>query len=83
MGTYGNLKPGRYRGPGFADVDFGLIKDNRITERIVLQLRFEFFNLFNRPNLNGVDGNLPDATFGQSVATFNPRWVQFGMKVSF
>jgi len=83
MGTYGNLKPGRYRGPGFACVDSGLIKDNRISEKIVLQLRFEFFNLFNRPNLNGVDGNLPDATFGQSVAAFNPRWVQFGMKVSF
>jgi hypothetical protein len=83
MGTYGDLKPGRYRGPGFADVDLGLVKDNRITERIALQLRFEFFNLFNRPNLNGVDGNLPDATFGQSVSAFNPRWVQFGMKLSF
>jgi hypothetical protein len=83
MGTEGNLMPGRYRGPSFAGVDLGLVKDNRITERVGLQLRFEFFNLFNHPNLNGVDGNLPDATFGQSTSVFNPRWLQIGMKLNF
>lgn len=83
LGTEGNLKPGRYVGPGFAGVDFGIIKDNPITERVGLQLRFEFFNILNRPNLNGVDGNLADATFGQSTSVFNPRWLQLGIKLSF
>jgi len=83
MGTYGDLKPGRYVGPGFVGVDLGVIKDNPITERVGLQLRFEFFNILNHPNLNGVDGNLSDATFGQSTSVFNPRWVQFGLKLSF
>jgi hypothetical protein len=83
MGTEGNLNPGRYRGPGYADVDLGIIKNNQITERVRLQLRFDCFNLFNRPNLNGVDGNLADSTFGQSTSVFNPRWVQFGANLSF
>jgi hypothetical protein len=83
MGTYGNLKPARYVGPGFAGVDFGIIKDNPITERVSLQLRFEFFNILNHPNLNRVDGNLADATFGQSTSVFNPRWLQLGVKLSF
>ena len=83
LGTEGNLKPGRYVGPRFAGVDFGLVKDNPITERIGLQLRFEFFNILNHPNLNGVDGNLADATFAQSVSVFNPRWLQIGARLSF
>lgn len=83
MGTYGDLKPGRYTGPGFAGVDLGLIKDNPITERVNLQLRFEFFNVLNHPNLNRVDGNLPDATFAQSTAVFNPRWLQLGINLTF
>jgi hypothetical protein len=83
MGTEGNLKPSRYVGPGFAGVDFGIIKDNPITERVGLQLRFEFFNILNHPNLNGVDGNLADATFAQSVLVFNPRWLQIGAKLTF
>ncbi len=83
LGTEGNLKPGRFTGPGFAGVDFGLIKNNPITERVGLQLRFEFFNILNHPNLNGVDGNLADATFAQSTSVFNPRWLQIGVKLSF
>ena len=31
------------------------------------QLRFEFFNFFNRANLNTVDTNLPDGNFGQAT----------------
>ena len=59
------------------------MKNNRLTERVNLALRFDFFNLFNRPNLNGVDSSLADATFGQSIAIFNPRWLELGLKLSF
>ena len=82
-GQEGNEKPNRFRGPGFFDVDASLIKNTPITERVNLQLRFEFFNLFNRLNLNGVDSNLADASFGQSTAVFNPRWIQLGARISF
>ena len=42
--------------PGFAETDASLSKDTSITERLRLQLRFEFFNMFNRVNLGGVIG---------------------------
>jgi hypothetical protein len=83
LGLEGNEKPNRFRGPGFFDVDASLIKQTAITERVNLQLRFEFFNVLNHMNLNGVDSNFSDAAFGQSTTVFNPRWLQIGAKVSF
>ena len=75
--------PNRFRGPGFFSIDAALIKDTHLTERLNLQLRFEFFNLLNHPNLNGVDSNLSDSSFGQTTAVFNPRWIQLAAKISF
>jgi hypothetical protein len=49
-GTFGNLGRNAIFGPRFWNLDFALTKDTRITERLSLQLRAEFFNLFNHPN---------------------------------
>lgn len=83
LGTEGNEQYNRFQNPGYADTDFALIKDTQIKERLHLQLRFEFYNLFNRPNLTGVDSNLPDSTFGKSTSQYNPRWIQFGANLLF
>lgn len=82
-GTGGNIERNIYRGPGFANFDFGLIKNNRIKEQLNVQVRFEFFNAFNRVNLQGVDSNLSSGTFGQSTSTYNPRIIQLGLRVEF
>ena len=37
-------------GPTFKEFNFSVFKDTPITERVNLQLRAEFFNLFNHPN---------------------------------
>jgi len=50
-GTYGTLSRNFLYGPGFGSVDFSVIKNTKITERVNAQLRMEFFNLFNRKNL--------------------------------
>ena len=50
MGTEGNERWGQFRNPGFAETDGALQKDTKLTERLRIQLRFEFFNLFNRDN---------------------------------
>jgi hypothetical protein len=50
-GTFGNLARNALFGPGFADVDFAVVKNTPITERIHAQLRAEMFNVFNRANL--------------------------------
>jgi hypothetical protein len=50
VGSFGNLQRNKFYGPGYASVDFSIIKNTKITERIGTQLRFEFFNLFNHAN---------------------------------
>jgi len=82
-GTEGNLKRNLYRGPGFANVDFGLIKNNRIKERTNIQVRVESFNLFNRVNLQGVNSDLTSGMFGRSTSTYNPRTIQLGLRAEF
>jgi Carboxypeptidase regulatory-like domain len=49
-----------FRGPGFWNFDFGVYKRFRISEETNFQIRGEFYNIFNHPNLfvpNAVDIN--------------------------
>jgi hypothetical protein len=48
---FGTLRRNQIYGPGYSDVDLSVFKNIPITERVKAQLRFEFFNLFNRINL--------------------------------
>jgi hypothetical protein len=50
FGTFGNLGRDSIFGPGLRNVDFSVSKNTRLTERLSLQLRAEFFNIFNHPN---------------------------------
>ena len=50
-GTFGTSPRNGYYGPGYASVDFSIVKNTKITERISTQFRIEMFNLFNRTNL--------------------------------
>ncbi|MFQ5968154.1 MAG: TonB-dependent receptor domain-containing protein [Acidimicrobiia bacterium] len=82
-GTLGNLERQPFRGPGLANVDFTVIKNNQISEDVNLQLRFEFFNILNRVNLSNVEGRMDRSTFGRSTSTFNPRIIQLGVRLTF
>jgi hypothetical protein len=94
-GTYGTLGRNSLVGPGFANVDFAMFRNfplRFIGEAGRLTFRAEFFNLFNRPNLdNPGDPNLSSpgnmigsASFGQITATASPaRILQFSAKVVF
>ncbi len=83
LGTEGNEKWGQFRNPGFAETDLNLSKDTRFTERLRLQLRFEFYNVFNRVNLGGISSNLTSSSFGKSTSQLNPRNIQIGAKLMF
>jgi hypothetical protein len=47
---FGNLGRNTLIGPSFKEFNFSVFKDTPLTERVNLQLRAEFFNLFNHPN---------------------------------
>ncbi len=49
-GSFGDLGRNSIYGPHFWNVDFALAKNTRIFERLNLQFRAEFFNIFNHPN---------------------------------
>jgi carboxypeptidase family protein/TonB-dependent receptor-like protein len=83
LGTEGNERWGQYRNPGFAETDASLSKNTKIGEILRLQLRFEFYNIFNRVNLNGVNANLSSSVFGRSTSQLPPRWIQIGAKIMF
>jgi len=100
-GWIGSLERNALRGPGFWNVDFGLSRSfalSRLGEQAQVQLRAEFFNLFNHTNLNNPDPFLESPTFGEatfgrrgfgssqySAAPLNeqPRRVQLAVKVYF
>ncbi len=77
-------------GPGFNNFDFSLIKNMKIRERLTVQFRSEFFNLFNHPNFAQPGRTVGSATFGVITATRSSigdagsaRQIQFVVKLIF
>jgi hypothetical protein len=61
LGTFGNSKRNQFNGPRFKTVDFSVIKNTPITERVKTQFRIEMFNVFNILNLSLPGGGLPSS----------------------
>jgi hypothetical protein len=47
---FGNVGRNAFIGPNFKNFDFSLAKSNKLSEKVQMQLRADFFNLFNHPN---------------------------------
>jgi len=72
------------RQQGVNNFDFAAFKRTNITERVGIEFRAEFFNLFNHPQFGPPNGTQTSATFGQVTNTVNlPRLIQFGLKLAF
>jgi hypothetical protein len=69
IGTFGTLGKGTLRGPKMFAWDMGLFKTIPATERMRLQFRAEFFNIFNHPNFNNPAASVSSASFGQITQT--------------
>jgi hypothetical protein len=94
-GQFGNMRRDAFRGPAYQDVDMSLAKTFRLGERVNLQLRGEFFNIFNHTNFAGLSANLESTAVGipaytPDVAESNPvvgsggsRHIQLGAKFTF
>jgi hypothetical protein len=61
IGTDGNASLGNCYGPGLDNWDIGVHKEFKLSERMRMQFRFEFFNTFNRTEFQGVNGNMGPA----------------------
>jgi len=82
-GTKGNAGRGVIIGPGIINFDFGLLKNTQVTERVNLQFRAEFFNIFNHAQFAGLGVNALSPDFGRITSAREPRDIQFGLKVIF
>lgn len=79
---FGNLGRNVLRGPGFKNFDIGMFKNFIFNERIRLQYRAEFFNLFNMVNFSNPGGSFGTPNFGRSTGTQNQqRSIQMGLKL--
>jgi hypothetical protein len=83
-----------HEGPRYASVDIRLSRDFALTDRGRLELLVDVFNLFNRTNvkdINTVWGGVdypntpppPQLGFGSARDVFNPRQVQFAVRLRF
>ena len=86
--TFGNFGRNVLLAPGLFQFDAGLFKNFRLTERVGLQFRSEFFNAFNNVNFGKPNANF-DAGAGVfgSIGGLAPqqfaRQIQFGLKIIF
>ena len=96
VGTYGNVGRNAERGPGTLNFDVALSRQFRVTERFTLEARAEAFNIINHTNFVGaispggtvaafttLNTNASASTFGQPQAAFDPRILQFALKLLF
>jgi hypothetical protein len=81
--VFGNLGRNNLYGPGLLNVDFSVLKNIPVRERVNLQMRFEFFNLFNHTNFQGpFTNNTLGGSLGLINATVTPsREIQLGAKI--
>ncbi len=81
-------------GPGFWNFNTSVSKKMHLTERVVMELRFEGYNIFNHPHfLNpNIDSTtlLESSQFGQLTSTYtqpdgttSARQIQVAMKLNF
>jgi hypothetical protein len=84
LGKEGAVSRNTFRAPGIATVDLATSKRFRFTESQNLELRAEFFNLFNRTHFGIPVRQVDFPGFGRSVSTTIPaRMIQFALKYSF
>ena len=98
-GITGNEPRNFLRGFGASQTDFSVQREFPIRERVRLQFRTEFFNIFNHPNFDNIDTAWisTSTTFGRSQSTLNnslgglsslyqiggPRSIQFALRLTF
>lgn len=82
-GAFGDAGKGSVGGPALFNWDMGFFKNVPFGERWRVQLRGEFFNIFNRVNLGAPVTSVSSAGFGSIRSAGDPRIGQLALKVFF
>jgi hypothetical protein len=81
---FGNLGRNTVIGPDQRRIDLVLSKTTRLSERLSLELRGEFFNAFNTVSFRAPENNFSESSFGEIDETRGgPRVIQLGLKLRF
>ena len=78
-----------FRGPRYTDVDatlsksFGLPTMKFLGEHANLEIRANFYNLFNNLNLANIDSTISDSTFGEAKDVLGGRTIEMQARFSF
>jgi hypothetical protein len=89
LGHLGTANRRFFHGPGINNWDLGLFKELKLTESKSLEIRAEFFSVFNHAQFNSgngaanPDGNFINSTFGFVTSASGERIGQVAMKFYF
>ena len=91
VGTFGTSGRDILRGPRFFNTDMGIFKGTKIKERMNLQFRAEFFDIFNNVNFQPPGSTISSSTVGRITSVVvdsfglpnSERIIQLGMKLTF
>ena len=92
IGQEGTANRRFFHGPGTNNWDLALLKDTHLAQRLNLQFRAEFFNIFNhaqfgQPNgilfQNGPNLHNINSSFGTVTTAHDPRIGQLSLKLNF
>jgi Carboxypeptidase regulatory-like domain/TonB-dependent Receptor Plug Domain len=80
--TYGSLPRNAFRGPSRTNLDFSIGKVTPLFgERLKMEFRAEFFNILNSVQFRDPSTSITAGTFGLVSTTYDPRIIQFGLKL--
>ena len=83
FGSFGTAGRNIVTGPSFKNIDLSLLKVTALNKSAKLQMRLEFFNLFNTPNFHQPNIIFGTPSFGRVLSAHAGREVQLGLKVIF
>jgi len=82
-GFFGNATRGSITGPGLELFDMAVYKDIPVSERVHMEWRTEFFNVFNHTNFNNPNTTVGAGGFGTITSAKDPRMGEMALKLTF
>jgi len=70
-------------GPGYRDIDLGILRDFQFERGITFQLRGEATNAFNIVSLSNPTASLSSGNNGKITSASTPRLIQIGARLTF